>query len=34
MSVGAAAQAVQRSAFPTAYDKQQAKATTIVEAIL
>jgi hypothetical protein len=33
MSVGAAAQAVQRSAFPNAYDKQQPKAQQIVNAI-
>jgi hypothetical protein len=34
LSVGSAAQAVQRSAFPAAYDKQQSKAETIVDAIL
>jgi hypothetical protein len=33
MGVGAAAQAVQRSAFPTAYDKQQTRALRIVDAI-
>jgi hypothetical protein len=33
MSVGAAAQAVQRSAFPSAYDKHQPQAQTIVDAI-
>jgi hypothetical protein len=33
LSVGAAAQAVQRSAFPTAYDKHQALAQRIVDAI-
>jgi hypothetical protein len=34
MSVGAAAQAVQRSAFPGAYDKQQPQAQKIVDAIV
>jgi hypothetical protein len=34
MSVGAAAQAVQRSAFPSAYDKHQSKAEAIVAAVL
>jgi hypothetical protein len=33
MTVGAAAQAVQRSAFPRAYDKHQAQAQKIVDAI-
>jgi hypothetical protein len=33
MSPGAAAQAVQRSAFPDAYDKQQSRAQQIVNAI-
>jgi hypothetical protein len=34
LGIGAAAQAVQRSAFPTAYDKQQPKAQQIVNAII
>jgi hypothetical protein len=34
MSVGAAAQAVQRSAFPSAYDKHQPQAQKIVDAIV
>jgi hypothetical protein len=33
LGIGAAAQAVQRSAFPNAYDKQQPKAQRIVDAI-
>ncbi len=33
MSVSAAAQAVQRSAFPDAYDRQQARAQQIVDAL-
>jgi hypothetical protein len=33
MSVGAAAQAVQRSAFPKAYDKQRVRAEQVVDAI-
>jgi hypothetical protein len=33
MSVGAAAQAVQRSAFPSAYDKHQPQAQKIVDAL-
>jgi hypothetical protein len=34
LGIGAAAQAVQRSAFPNAYDKQQPKAQQIVDAIV